>query len=143
MRTDIKKFKKYLSETMIQVFEKNGGTSSMLFFLYKDDRLMIKYIPEIIMSDIEAKNFIAVLIREKCKDPNMKAVAMITGVNIRNDQNEKTADGLMLNISIPGGDDITIYEVDCENEKVLGIHYEEFSTENRGRFSGFFQNDNN
>lgn len=139
MKTDIRKFKQYLSETMIQVFEHTGNVDSLLFILYKDDKLLITTIPTIIMTNLDAKNFIAILIREKCKDPNMKSVALISEVDISDENHEKTADGLMLSISIPEGDDVTIWKVDCENHKVLGKDSEEFTTEDRGRFSRFFQ----
>jgi hypothetical protein len=127
---------------MIQVFEEMGGTGSQMFFLYKDKSLFIKTIPIEIMSSIETKNFLTILIREKCKDPNVEAAAMVAEVNIRNEQDVKVADGLMLTISIPEGDYVILYKVDCKTNKVLGIDHEGFSTENRGRFTGFLKNTN-
>lgn len=117
-----------------------GEINSMVIFLKKFDNLIsVKNISDEIMSSIPAKNLLAELIREKCKDPLNLAVALIAEVNIRDDNDVKTGDGLMLLVSTREGDDLTIYEVDCENKKVLDVYHKEHSDEDRGRFSNFFE----
>ena len=142
MKPEMQKFKKTMSNIMIQVFEKTGGTVSQMFFLCKDNSLFIKTYPNENMSSNEAKYFVEFLIKEKCKEPNAEAAAMTVEVNIRNDQGDKTDDGLMLIISAPEGIDVTIYKVDCDDKKVIGIYHEGFSPNHRDRSSSFFTNNN-
>ena len=140
MNSDITRFKPAMEKCAKQTFEMTGQINSMVIFLKKFDNVIsITNISDEIMSSIPAKNLLAELIREKCKDPLNLAVALIAEVNIRDEDDVKTGDGLMLLVSTREGDDLTIYEVDCENKKVLGVHYDEQSNEDRGRFSNFFE----
>jgi hypothetical protein len=140
MNSDITRFKPAMEKCAKQTFEMTGQINSMVIFLKKFDNVIsITNISDEIMSSIPAKNLLAELIREKCKDPLNLAVALIAEVNIRDEDDVKTGDGLMLLVSTREGDDLTIYEVDCENKKVLGVHYDEQSNEDRGRFSIFFE----
>jgi|WetSurSiteA1Bulk_404760.scaffolds.fasta_scaffold00059_11 hypothetical protein len=140
MNSEIERFKLTMENCAKQTFEMTGRVNSMVIFLKKmHNTITVKSIPDEIMSSIPAKNLLAELIREKCKDPLNLAVALITEVNIRDENDVKTGDGLMLIVSSRDGDDLTIYEVDCDNKKVLGVHYDEQFNEDRGRFSNFFE----
>lgn len=140
MNSDITRFKQTIGKCAKHTFETTGEISSLVIFLKKFDNVIsVKNISDEIMSSIPAKNLLAELIREKCKDPLNLAVALIAEVNIGDENDVKTGDGLMLLVSTREGDDLTIYEVDCENKKVLGVHYDGQSNEDRGRFSNFFE----
>ena len=53
------------------------------------------------------------MINEKCKDPNVRAFAMVTEVNIWDNDEVKIADGLMLTIYSSDGDYNKVIEVFC------------------------------
>jgi len=143
MKLDIQGFKELLTHKMESTFESTGEVGPIVFFLRRDENVMIGKIPPGAMSSIEGKNHLADNIREICRDPITMATALMAEVNIRDNEGNKTADGIMLVVSTLEGDDITLYEVDCDKNKMLGIHCEKEGTDLRGRFTGFFQWDKN
>lgn len=144
MKEDIKKFKDQLIDTMISAFEIDGQFVPTVFFLTQNDDLMILVVPWDIMETNTRKDSLATLIKEKCKDPFTKAAAIIMETNIKNPDGIKIGDGLMLVVSTRDGDDLTVYNVDCDQKKVIGLYNTDLpGAKFRGRFSGFFQNNNN
>jgi hypothetical protein len=144
MKEEIKKFKDQLIKTMTTAFEIDGQFVPTVFFLKRDGQLLILVAPGDIMATNQSKDSLANLIKEKCKDPLMKAAAIIMEINIKNPDGTKIGDGLLMVVSTKEGDDVTIYNVDCDRKKVIGLYNTDLpGAKFRGRFSGFFQNNNN
>ncbi len=144
MKEHIRKFKDQVIETMVTAFEIEGKHPTTTFFLIRNDELLITVIPCALMATNSGKDSLVRLIKAKCKDPDVKAVAFITEIDLKDNQRNKTGDGIMVVISCSDGDEISIYNVDCDRKKVLeqvphnlpGMNFE-------CRFSGFFENNNN
>lgn len=144
MKDDIKKFKDQLIDTMTKAFETDGQFIATVFFLNQNDDLLITVIPGALMATNSGKDSLACFIKEKCKDSNMKAVAIIMEINIKDHNNIKIGDGIMLIVSSREGDDVTIFNVDCIHKKVLEQYPTNLpGTSFKGRFSGFFNKTNN
>lgn len=144
MKEEIRKFKDHLIDNMTTAFEIDGQFITTVFFLTQNDNLMILVAPPDIMASNQKKDSLAYFIKQKCKDPNIKAAAIIMEINIKDSDGNKTGDGLMLVVSSIDGDDLTVYNVDCDQKKVIGLYNTELpGAKFRGRFSGFFQNNNN
>ncbi len=144
MKPEIKKFKNQLIETMVPAFEIDGQFVRTAFFLTQNDSIIGLVAPLTKNETNPGMDSLADFIKEKCKDPNIKAVAVIMEINIKNPNGIKIGDGLMIVVSSIEGDDVTVYNVDCDQKKVVGLYDTDLpGAIFRGRFSGFFQNINN
>lgn len=144
MKTEIKNFKDKLIETMVPAYEIDGQFIRSAFLLTQND-CIIGFVAPLTKYEINTGvDSLADFISEKCKDPNIKAVAIIMEINIKNPNGIKIGDGLTVLVSSIDGDDLTIYTRDCDQKKVhefcnTGLPGVEF----KGGFSRFFQNNNN
>ncbi|MBN1187452.1 MAG: hypothetical protein JXB49_34570 [Bacteroidales bacterium] len=144
MKEDIEKFKDQLIETMVPAFEIDGQFVRTAFLLTQNDSIIGLVAPLTKNETNTGIDSLADFIREKCKDPNIKAVAVIMEINIKNPDGVKIGDGLMVLVSSIEGDDLKIYTRDCDQKKVLELYNTDLpGVEFKGGFSGFFQNDNN
>jgi hypothetical protein len=144
MKEDIEKFKNKLIETMVPAFDIDGQFVRTAFFLTQND-CIIGLVAPITRNEINTgRDSLIYFIKEKCKDPNIKAVAVMMEINIKNPNGVKIGDGLSIIVSSIDGDDITIFNVDCDQKKVFGLYKVDLpGAKLRGGFSNFFQNNNN
>jgi hypothetical protein len=143
MKPEIEKFKNQLIETMVPAFEMDGQFVRTAFFLTQNDCIIGLAAPLTKNETNPGMDSLADLIREKCKDPNIKAVAVMMEINIKNPNGTKVGDGLMIVVSSIDGDDVTVFNVDCDQKKVIGLYNTDLpGAKFRGGFSGFFQSIN-
>ncbi len=83
---DIQEFKELLTHKMKSTFESTGEVGPIVFFLRRDENVMIGKIPPGAMSSIEGKYHLADNIREICRDPITMAAALLAEVNIRDNE---------------------------------------------------------
>ena len=77
MKSEIKKFKDHMIDIMTTAFEIEGQFITTVFFLYQNEELLITPIPGALMATNHGKDSLVGLIKEKCKDPLIKAAAII------------------------------------------------------------------
>jgi len=144
MKPEIKNFKDKLIETMVPAFETDGQFVRSAFLLTQND-CIIGFVAPLTKNEINTgMDSLADFIREKCEDPNIKAVAIIMEINLRNANGVKIEDGLMVLVSSKEGDDVSIYTRDCDQKKVFELCNTDLpGVEFKGGFSRFFQNNNN
>lgn len=144
MKTEVEKFKNQLIETMVPAFETDGQFVRTAFLLTQNDCIIGLVAPLIKNETNPGTDSLADFISEKCKDPNIKAVAIIMEINLKNPYGIKIGDGLSVLVSSIEGDDLTIYTRDCDQKKVLELYKTDLpGVKFKGGFSNFFQNNNN
>jgi len=123
---------------MTSRFEIGGHVSPVIFYLRHDEYVGIHRIANGAMSSNESKDLLVESIKDICQDPITRAAAFISEVNIRDEDGTKVADGLMMVFSSLEGEELKIYKVDCDSNKILGLHLEKNTAGMKVRFTGFF-----
>lgn len=155
--TKLNDFKEVLRSGMIENFEKHGYLTPLVFF-YKDDQPLMSVIPPEYLQSQEGKEILGDMIKSFCAQPNVFAAGIIIEANaakldsecekckrilkgeIKVSELNDKLDIILMIFSTPEGEEMIVYEVDCENHKVGAKFGEEDNNIKSigGRFSKFF-----
>jgi hypothetical protein len=147
-------FKESLRLGMIKNFENDGYLSPALFF-FKEDVPTLSFIPSELFSTFEGKQELGFIITQICHTPLVQAAGIIieayaaettensemkklleTG-NIRVSELNCKKDVILMIFSTPEQNESFIYEVDCENKKILSPLTDNYNNIG-GMFNEFF-----
>jgi len=108
-----------------------------LFFTDKSEIESMKFSSNVLSTD-ESICSIINTIRQHCMRPDIVAASLIFEVDLLDDNENKTGDGLMNILSTPQLDEVLTYTVDRKTREVLSSERKIRAREISGRLSGFF-----
>lgn len=133
----IEEFEKRCEEIMKEEFSGSRFMKPEVLLLTAENNIETLKFSSNVMASVDSKNWLSSFIRQLSMDPKNLAIAFLSEINIRDEDDEKVGDAVMVVMSSNLGECVTIYNVDFENRIILDKYADHVSGIS-GRFAGFF-----